>query len=144
MADKEGNFTGDGLWVTYKMADMLAAVQNAYGTPHEEVGVGGYTPQEISEMYEENNRLPAGRFSSDQIYHAKKAIDTYRREHGLPPRVERVQTQSIRKSKRMIEIEKLMTLGVSPEDIAGHVDQAVKTVRRAINRIKEKQREASR
>lgn len=144
MADKEGSFTGDGLWAIYKMADMLNAVQNAYGTPHEEIGVGGYTPQEISEMYEEKNRLPSGVFSADQIYHAKKAIDTYRREHGLPPRVERVQAQSTRKSKRMIEIERLMALGVSPIDIAGHVDQAIKTVRRAINRIKEKQREASR
>ena len=37
----------------------------------------------------------------------------------------------MKKSKRMIKIEKL-------------IDQAVKTVRRAINRIKEKQREASR
>ena len=141
MADKEGSFTGDSLWAIYKMADMLASVQNAYGAPKEIDRLGGYTPQEISEMYEEKNRLPSGVFSSDQIYHAKKAVDIYRREHGLPSRLERVQTQSVRKAKRMIEIERLMTLGVSPEDIAGHVDLAVKTVRRAINNIKEKQNE---
>ena len=139
MADREGSFAGDGLWMVYKMPDMLTAVQKAYGIPFAEIGVGGYTPQEINEMYESNDKLPTGVFTADQRYHAKKAIDAYRLSSGLSPRIERAQIQSERKSKRMVEIKKLMTLGVPVDEIAGHVDLAVKTVRRAISRIKQEQ-----
>ena len=134
--DKEGSFTGDGLWVAYNMAGMLSDVQKAYGTPLAEIGVGGYTPQEINDMYERQDKVPTGVFTGDQLYHVKKAIDAYRRDNGLPPRLERVQVQTERKAKRMIEIKKLMLLGVSPESIADRVELDVKTVRRAINIIK--------